>query len=213
MNQLISVEGEEMRKHLESAIKMAAIKVDPWPHLYVENIFPPNMYNMIVAAWPDKSVMKQFSKYPNRFIYWLVEKGGNRPPVLPFWADLRDCLFDTLWNVLEEKLEVEGSSIGAELLNDFSGYSIRPHTDTTDKLITGLFYMPKTDNHAQEGTVLYRGKAPDPSGKGASVEAEAVVTMPYMRNSALFFVRTDWSYHGVRPTPVERRLLAFDVFK
>lgn len=59
-------------------------------------------------------------------------------------------------------------------------------------------------------------------GKGHKFGPEftRVTSMAMAPNTALFFVRTDWSYHGVEILKksgagkvAQRRLLAFDLFK
>jgi hypothetical protein len=202
-------------KHALQAIKAAPIETDPWPHFYVPQVFSPAFYREILVNLPLREQMEPLgTSTPNRFLYWL-DKKGVRPVVAPFWDDLRAALLYDLWGVLEDKLEVLGRACGAELLHDLPGYRLGPHTDTVDKLVTGLIYLPETAVHAKQGTVLYHSKVPDPCGKGHKLgdpTYKPAKTIPYVPNSGFFFVRTDWSFHGVNPTPVTRWLLAFDLF-
>jgi len=190
----------------------AEITTVPWPHLIVNDIFPRKVYNNILENLPNRESMDLFSAH--RYLYW-INKGKVQMEVPSFWKELREELFNSLWVSLEEKFGVKGYSIGAELLYDLPGYNIGPHTDTPDKLITGLFYLPKTDANFEHGTILYHCDTPDPRGKGHKLTSEykQITVVPYIPNTALFFLRSDVSFHGVKPTPVERRILAFDVFK
>ena len=206
--------------HVQKAILNAPIRPEPWPHLFVENIFPPDFYEELLSYFPYREQLAPLSrKTTNRFVYWLERDGVLTPGVHPWWASFRAQLFMPLWLTLESKFKVRGRYTGSELLYDISGYGLGPHTDTPDKLITGLFYLPEVHaDSGAKGTVLYKGEAPDPLGKLRATGLPPYLprehsVIPYWPNSALFFVRTDMSYHGVHRTAVPRRLLAFDVFR
>lgn len=204
-----------VRDHVKAKIEEAPIDPVPWSHIVVHDIFPHDYYQALVHNFPSYKQMQMLgASTPKRFLYWLENK-GQLPDVLDFWAGVRADLFDMLWETLEDKFGVEGVVSGGELLYDLPGYSIGPHTDTTDKLITGLFYLPLTDEDAEQGTILFKSDIPDPGGKGHRFGKPytPTKTVPYVPNTALFFERTDWSFHGVMPTPVNRALLAFDVFR
>lgn len=197
--------------HCLSAITSAEIDMDPWPHLIVNTVFPADFYAALVGNMPAHSAMPAFGRFRN--LQWLVQKGVEfQAP--PFWTMVRHALFGRLRSCLERDFEVASTSYGAELVSDVPGYSIGPHTDTNDKLITGLFYLPQNIDSAAQGTILYKCDTPDPLGKGHKFtdEFKPVKVVPYVPNSALFFERTNVSYHGVRPTPVPRQVLAFDLF-
>lgn len=203
------------RKHVVEMIERTSIELDPWPHCYVTGVFPLDYYEEILRCLPAPPKMELMNpKQPHRHLYWLQKKTGEVPIVPEFWDALRDDLFDYLWMALEDKLGVIGSTTGAEIVHDIPGYELGPHTDTPDKVITGLFYLPIDVSGAAQGTVLYRGEQADPAGKlRKGWKFDVVRTMPYVPNSALFFARTDWSYHGVNRSPIERWTLAFDVFR
>ena len=204
-----------MLNHVLDAIGGTGFCKEPWPHLTVSNIFPQHFYKQLQDNWPELRLMGVLSPgTPNRFLYWLVKDGKEADDLPSFWKEFCGCL-PLLREVIEKKFRVNGSYIGAELLHDLPTYYIGPHTDTRDKLVTGLIYMPETSDHSSNGTELYHCATPDPRGKGHKWgrDYKLVKTIPYVPNTALFFQRTDLSYHGVRPTPVERRIIAFDIFK
>jgi len=220
MNVAVGCGMQTAVKQAVKAIRNAEVLDDPWPHLIVNDLFPNSFYLLMVNKLPPTSAWKAFNQF--RSFYWLEYSEGDRPngihtrpPVDGFWDEFREALFDSLWMELENRLDVVGTSIGAQLMHDRPGYQIGPHTDTSNKLVTGLLYLPKTGSDAKQGTVLCKGRVPDPSGKGhkPGPDYAPVKTVPYVPNSALFFMRTDVSYHCVKPSPVERWLLAFDVFR
>lgn len=205
-----------LRTRIEQSVREAEFQHEPWKHFTIENFFPDSVYVDILSNLPQRQLMQPLSrKTTKRFVYWL-EKKGERPPVTTFWDWLRAELFDYLWMNLEDKFGVYGEKIGGAVNYDVPGYSIVPHTDTSDKLFTGLVYLPDTDEDAAQGTVLMKCEEPDPAGKGHKFDDSKyrpVKTIPYVPNTALFFERTDLSYHAVRPTPVSRWTLSFDVFR
>lgn len=188
----------------------------PWLFVRVENIFPLDYYNEILSQLPtDAETEPLGASTPLRRLYWLVKK-GQLQKVSEFWTLFMVMMMPALREVLEYKFEVRSKSVGAELLHDFPGYYIGPHTDTSDKLITGLLYLPRDDSAKDHATVLYHCAEPDPRGKGHKfddVKYRPEYLSHYSPNSALFFPRSDFSYHGVRPTRRERWTLAFDLFR
>jgi hypothetical protein len=191
----------------------AEVTAQPWPHIVVTQVFTDEVYDAILANLPAKYDMETFNAH--RSFYWLIKNGSPLNDVALFWQVMRAELFDNLCACLEAKFGLRGGSIGAELIHDVPGYSIGPHTDTTDKAITGLFYLPDTAKYVDQGTILYQCDSPDPHGRGhrLSDAFRPVAVVPYAPNTALFFPRTDMSFHGVKRTPVERWILAFDVFR
>lgn len=202
-----------MSRHTINAIKDAEVHQEPWLHCYVPNAFPALLYKEMLGNLPTLDQMVPLNRKNQRHVYWL-EQHGRRPVVARFWAEFREELFDNMWEALEDKIRAVGKSMGGELLHDIPGYRLGPHTDTTDKLITCLFYLPRSDEDARSGTALFKCDTPDPRGKGHKFtpEFELVKTIPYKPNTAFFFQRSNMSYHGVLPTQVERWLMAVDVF-
>jgi hypothetical protein len=204
-------------KSLLHTLKSAAIVDQPWPHCVLDCVFPEEFYLRMLSHLPTN--MQRFNQH--RSFYWLdygpaVRPSGvmKRPIVTDFWDEFRATMLDELWMALEDKFAVVGRDMGSAIVQDIPGYELGPHTDTPDKLMTGTFYLPETDEDVDCGTVLYRGSKPDSAGSSHRLgpEFEEIVTIPYVPNSALFFVRTDWTYHGVNPTQVDRWSLVVDLF-
>jgi hypothetical protein len=89
------------------------------------------------------------------------------------------------------------------------------HLDASNKLFTGLFYMkPREDASTGGDFLLYRPRQiPPPFDTPTTIpeqELDLVHTIPYQRNTAVFFLNSPWSIHGVsvrEGTPVPRRLV------
>ena len=45
-----------------------------------------------------------------------------------------------------------------DLSRDLTGYQINPHTDSSHKLVTTLYYLPRTSDMAHVGTLVVKSK-------------------------------------------------------
>jgi hypothetical protein len=99
-------------------------------------------------------------------------------------------------------------SIRSSLVKDLKKYKLGVHTDTVNKLLTFLFYIPKNNSHSNLGTTLYKPKkeASIHIGEKGNYHASltetennfnAVTTLPFIPNSLLLFSRSNQSFHGV----------------
>ena len=112
----------------------------------------------------------------------------------------------------------------AELVKDFTKYSIGVHTDAIHKLISFLFYLPKDDSLKKIGTSIYEPikKETDHNVSGqhfsrnsTTKKFKKVKTCPFIPNSVLIFPVTKYSYHGVEEINIqqrERNLLLLNYF-
>ena len=112
----------------------------------------------------------------------------------------------------------------AELVKDFTKYSLGVHTDAIHKLISFLFYLPKDDSLKEIGTAIYEpvnkfvvnNVSGDHFPKNATNKYfKKVKTCPFIPNSVLIFPVTKYSYHGVEEINIqqrERNLLLLNYF-
>lgn len=199
---------------VRSAIQSASWSDHPWPHLIVGDLFPDKVFSEMLNHLPHPSRMEQFKQH--RQFLWLVKYGEYQALADPFWQTFRDVVLPELRGAVEEKFGCRGVKIGAEIVRDTPGYSLGPHTDDPDKLITGVIYLPRTQSEYKlgAGTQLWSGP-PDPAGKGHDFGEPYKFhnTVSFFPNSALMFTRTDTSFHAVGLVTEERWSLAFDIFK
>ncbi len=212
----------------------------PYPHFYLQDVFPAEFYRELQKNLPDPQAMVPIEKarglkgYDERFVLDLGKKGTA---VLPeekrqFWSAIHDWMvvqgrFGTL--VFEKfKPFIQQRFAGrtdlqfyseALLVQDITNYKLGPHTDAPRKVVTMLFYLPADDSQAHMGTSLYLPNDPAfrcPGGPHYDREAFARLhTNPFLPNSMFAFFKTDNSFHGVEPVgdPDTRRwLLLFDIF-
>jgi hypothetical protein len=106
----------------------------------------------------------------------------------------------------------------ALIVRDRTQYSLGPHTDATNKVLSFLFYLPPDASMAHLGTSLYVPRDPRftcPGGPHHGFELfRRVHTMEYLPNTLFAFMKTPDSFHGVEPITqpdVQRDLLLYDI--
>lgn len=170
---------------------------DPFQHEVGVGVFPENMYREMVKNLPDHAKYRRFEKYPERFVY--KPEGG-------LWREVFDFLLKPF----------AGQTTKIQLLRDFPGYQIGPHTDTPKKLKTFIYYI--TDKEIEgAGTSLFKPKSEGfTSNTGAHYDFEGfdlVKTVPYVPNGFFSFERTDKSFHGVRKTDTLRNVIQLSTIR
>jgi len=222
-------------------IANAPMREYPYPHFYVEQVFPDDFYGRLRANWPESSSLVSLpdtgrvskGAYEERFVLPLTETGLNRLSVdrRAFWAELADWLmaYRFLAAMMEKFGRHVNERLGQELprvrfhadalvVRDHTNYKIGPHTDAPHRLLSLLFYCPDTDDMRRLGTSIYVPHDPDFRCKGGPHYKHSmfqkIKTMEYKPNSLFAFFKTDNSFHGVEPINDEnilRDLLLYDI--
>jgi hypothetical protein len=212
----------------------------PYPHFFIEDVFPKDYYDTIQANIPDPSVMipieqaRPVQGYKERFVLDLSDE--KHRATLPqqqrdFWVEFSSWLcsgrfaglaLQKFQPYLQQRFK-NGPQPQyhneALLVEDITKYSLGPHTDSPRKAITMLFYLPKDLSQAHIGTSIYVPKDPNfkcPGGPHYGFDPFVRLhTMPFKPNSLFVFVKTDNSFHGVEPVTdpdTKRWLLLFDIY-
>jgi len=222
-------------------IANAPLRHYPYPHLYLESVFPEEFYRSLRKNWPDGASLVSLADsgrvtpgaYPDRFILPFdaaqIEKlpQGKRD----FWRDFGSWfLGERFLRALLQKFSPDikrrfGSALSRQsfgvdslIVRDRVNYKLGPHTDATHKLLALLFYCPDNDGMRHLGTSIYEPLDPDFRCAGGPHYSRdkfiRVATMEYRPNSLFAFFKTDNSFHGVEPITdggVLRDLLLYDV--
>lgn len=204
----------QITDHLVTRINKVKIIKKPFKYLYVDNIFPKDVYESIVNSFPENDYVeieksRGTKGYPERFT------------AKPSWTGLyKQLLSGKLKSTLCKKFGVEDTGDLVEdllLVRDLPGYSIPPHTDSPRKVITVLFYLPKDDSQLHEGTCLFECKEKSftcETGVHHSFDDfDEFYKAPFKPNSMLAFKRTDNSFHGVRSSSSVRNVLLYNINK
>ena len=142
------------------------------------------------------------------------------PEVREFWLnfqtwfmskELQDLMLSPFEPELKERFDGQilpsnGEVVTNGMINFHeAGYFIGPHPDTVDRIVTAIFYLAEDGAPEDMGTHFYRPIDPSYASvkHGEFSDFNRVSTAPYRRNSAVLFLRTRNSYHGVEPITEE----------
>ncbi|HYC49398.1 MAG TPA: hypothetical protein VED01_28305 [Burkholderiales bacterium] len=218
----MSASAEE---HVIYRIATAPLRPYPFPHIYVENVFPAAYYAALRSNWPQAHELVSLEStgrvskgaYPERFVMPLH---GQALATLPqerraFWQALAQWMLDSdrLRSAVIARFEphvrerfggtLEDAGLSHEVLvlRDHTNYNLGPHTDSPSHVVSLLFYCPDDDAHAHLGTSIY--VPVDPSFRCAGgphyphEHFQKMATMEYRPNALFAFMKTDRSFHGV----------------
>ena len=212
--------------HVVERLRAAEVVSEPYPHYYLEDIFPDEFYRALLRHLPGSTV------YQNLFAVTDLKLDHFRhrdqrdlnagwTEALPdklkdFWdsfdewflgPDLARAVLDSFAEPLRarfgEKKSWPSVSVESQLIRHRAGYFLGPHSDLHTKLVVLLFYLAPDESAAHLGTSLYRPKrlgftCPN-STHYPFEDFVRVKTAPYKPNSLLAFLRSDISFHGVEP--------------
>jgi hypothetical protein len=213
----------DAEQFVQYQIANASLREFPFPHFFVNPVFPDGFYRELRARLPQVSEYQRLDQtgtvpkgaYPERFVCSVedMEEKESLAGASTFWAEFNSWLMsDRFTSLIMYKFrdgiaqrfgpEAEvRTRIDARLVRDFSNYAISPHTDQPLKLVSLLFYLPADESIVQLGTSIYAPK--DPSfrceGKGHHPFTlfSKVATMEFRPNSLFAFFKTDRAFHGV----------------
>jgi hypothetical protein len=230
-----------VEQHVIYRIANAPLRDYPYPHLYLESVFPDEFYRSIRRYWPDAASLVSLADsgrvspgaYPDRFILPFVQEELEKLPQdkRDFWRDFGSWfLGERFMRVLLQKFGLDvrrrfAKAIGRHsfavdslIVRDRVNYKLGPHTDTPSKLLSLLFYCPDDDSTKHLGTSIYEPMDHAfrcPGGPHYPHDRFIrVATMDYRPNSLFAFFKTDNSFHGVEPITdggVLRDLLLYDI--
>jgi len=222
----------------------AAIRPYPFPHIFVEEVFPSDFYAMVRRHMPlDEAyrtlvdtgrVGKGYS--PSRLCLFPEDlataplKNEDRE----FWRELFAAFthreFTEIWlrlfgPIIQQRLAEENERskqrlIYSEimLMRDRNAYSLGPHTDSRQKAVSVLFYLPEDDTAPGMGTSFYLPKDRAFTCAGGPNHLfdrfDRIATASYRPNTLVAFPKTSRSFHGVEPVngiDIRRDLIIYDL--
>ena len=204
-------------EHFVDRLGSARVVSDPFPHYFLEHVFPEDYYRELLQHLPDSAVYEnlyevtdlKLDHFRHRDQRDMDQGWTDRLPgtLKNFWESFNE------WFLSEELAHAVMRSFGRESWPELSvesqfirhraGYFLGPHSDLSTKLVVLLLYLAPDDSAEHLGTSLYRPKeagfsCPD-SKHYAFEDFIRVKTAPYRPNSLLAFVRSDISFHGLEP--------------
>jgi hypothetical protein len=226
--------------HVQYRIANAPIREFPYPHLYVRDVFPADFYARLRANLPSEAhlrTLQSFGRVDQKYadtrlvlplepehtarlepgqrafwdevIGWLLGQSFGQLMIAKFGAYLRHRFKD---------LAAQQFIDEAMLVRDKTTYALGPHTDSPQKVLSFLFYLPPDASMAHLGTSVYVPNDPQyacPGGPHHPFERfRRMLTMEYVPNALFAFMKTPRAFHGVEPITeanVQRDLLLYDV--
>lgn len=225
----------------------AVISEYPYTHMFVKNVFDDQTYQDIQHNLPDDnsfgSIMdsprilskkNSNSTYKDRFIIDMDDSSFASLPEKQriFWISFSQWFLSSrmieilsnkfsnhiskrFQNTKNKNISVRATGL---ITRDRTGFSIGPHTDTDQKILTLLFYLPKDDKQKHLGTSIYVHKDPAFKGVGGSHykfdEFNKVRSVPFLPNSVFCFIKTDQSFHGIdliEDQNIDRNLIIYNL--
>ena len=144
------------------------------------------------------------------------------------FSKFKSTIDERIKNFSEEEIKLFGkNNFNFEgriaLVKDYTKYQLGAHTDSPNKFLTFLFYLPRDETIREIGTSLYK-----PLNKNKTTSFSSHYTMKetknnfvetkkteFLPNSVLIFPRTNYSYHGVSSINIgskERNLLLLNFY-
>lgn len=212
----------EIREHLIRSIEATPLREDPFPHIFIADCFPKDIYEALIANLPDDDfyeplIHKDSVRDDGTSPRSQAPLSEDRLPLLPegevrnLWTaatratqapDVKLALLRKLEPGIRERFTEPLEEIVAysrpALNRDVPGYKILPHPDTKAKVLSGLIYLPTSGSQEGLGTSVYTRKRGIP---GFKPRFELVDTLPFAPNHGLVFAVTKRSFHGREPTP------------
>jgi hypothetical protein len=217
---------ENPLSHVVNRLRAAEVVMEPYPHYYLENVFPTAYYQALIRHLPASAVYQnlfdvttlKLDHFRHRDQRDLNEGWTRALPdgLKDFWErfdgwflgpELARAVLESFAGPLRARFGEQSSwpevSVESQLIRHRAGYFLGPHSDLGTKLVVLLLYLAPDESAGHLGTSLYRPKDPNFSCPNSThypfEDFVRVETAPYKPNSLLAFLRSDVSFHGVEP--------------
>ena len=214
------------KSHFLERLRSARVEANPFPHYYLEGVFPEDYYAQLLHHLPTSSIYDnlyevtdlKLDHFRHRYQRDLTEGWTSAlpEPLQSFWnsfnewflsPELAQAVLNSFAEPLRPRIGDRASwpdvSVEAQFIRHRAGYFLGPHSDLYTKLVVLLLYLAPDASNERVGTSLYHPKIEGfscPDSKHYPFEDFIrVKTAPYKPNSLLAFVRSDISFHGLEP--------------
>jgi hypothetical protein len=230
---------KDVFQHVMDKLVKAEIQSSPFTHFYIQNVFPKEFYQELLANFPETSSFKKLSQtgkvdprtYAERLVLPLQGESFTELPFgqLLFWSRFNEAINSDEWHAMllgkfglqiRERFGVHYDrlrfSSTAELVQDSTNYSIGPHTDHPIRVLTLLFYFPSSKEQSHLGTAVYQPLDESLECEGFTHHPfqgfKKLYTAPFLPNSLFGFIRSNRSFHGrevILDKGIERNLMNY----
>jgi hypothetical protein len=174
-----------IRARLKETVLGAPITESPYPHAFIENVFPEDFYWRVRDAVPNRDALFAYPQklkrdgtpYAITHETHIINRGllTHRGENLELWRTFWDGI-ELIGGLLEKRfraylptvlrsmypddwgrrvMDVETFVETGDINDGDAEYGIAPHLDHPYKILTWLFYMPSDDKHLDYGTGIY----------------------------------------------------------
>jgi hypothetical protein len=227
------IDAGRIGRHACSAIRRSSVEGEPFPHLLIEELLPPEVHDALVAVLPPIERYlrpEQTHSAGERAILPAAARPSQPEALEPVLGCVNAALCATTFvDELLMKLGIAGTAapdsglppdVQLFLARDVPPYAIGPHTDVPARLASGVLYLAPADAPPEWGTTLF---VPEDGLQGCAEGRHygfdgfrAARTVPFSPNRALVFCRTDRSFHGLLPLLADcrtRDVLLFEIVR
>ena len=205
--------------HFIDRLRTARVEFDPFPHYFLERVFPDDYYRELLQHLPSSDVYENLYEVTDLKLEHFRHRDQRDmndgwterlPPHLKsFWESFNEWFMSASFaQAVLESFSSQRTSwpevcVESQFIRHRPGYFLGPHSDLYTKLVVLLIYLAPDNTAEHLGTSLYRPK--DASftchdSKHYSFDHFIrVKTAPYKPNSLLAFMRSDVSFHGLEP--------------
>jgi hypothetical protein len=203
--------------HLLARIEYATVWQEPFSHMYLEDLFPIDVYESLLDHLPPSDRYSQGlrdpqARYHSRQVFPLTAERVRRfpPRCRSLWCGVlaalteeavKRCVYARLAPDLMYRYGVAVSEVPdlagyarPTLYRDLEGFGIGPHPDSLEKVVTMQLFLPANLDQIGLGTSLYRRTSASPNG------FEVVRRFEFRPNSGYAFVVNNsadrQSWHG-----------------
>jgi hypothetical protein len=225
---VVVLDEERIRAHVRAALERAEMRLEPFPHVVVGDLFPADFYDELIAGIPpaelfaDKPLNKRQLLVPfplaptrsRRVWRFMADVVGERimtaAVVDKFREPLASWITATWPSMAADPLgpPMAMHSSDGRILLRHRGYQIPPHRDPKWGFITCLIYLVRPGDSQQWGTQLFSVDE-DPEAAGAAphwIDAKKcrlARDVPFRPNSALIFLNSNGAHGAAIPPDAE----------
>jgi hypothetical protein len=171
-----------IERSMVATVERSPLLEDPFDHVYMEDIFSPEVYAALVGMLPERRFYHQLmhrdairsdgsSTRLRMYLYpELLRRlpSGQREAWMAVGKALCSKELQTAFKrkfrgALEQRFRKPVETLGLYpvpiLLRDLPGYRIGIHSDVGSKAITVQFYLPRDDSQRHMGTIFHEGSS------------------------------------------------------
>ena len=161
--------------HVSRAIAGAALEAEPFEHVVVDDVLPPAVYELLLAALPPQPFFDDHDPYkldmhfpmtfgPTlamtvwNFVDGVLARRIVQPVLLDRFHEPLQNHFDTVFgpSFRERANALPYLSSGGRLMLRRAGYHLDPHRDPKRSMLTCLLYLARPGDSEVHGTQLFR---------------------------------------------------------